>query len=1183
MDPQLPPYTHIGDHQPGESRKDHVARRISYADALALADEVQDGSTGNCELRSNKKEAEDEFTRENEQESNADGPCIVQHSQGDPLSRSVSQETEPSFSSSTKKAPSRAVFEDLPTAYLCITSGIAKSRSQNGSSSFLAAYLEEEPVPPQARLRQTNVSGNFYESEQLSPIPGPSCRLINCNTLDHTLSDEENKGSPVQHIAQEVPIDSEIQGQTAISLVSVGNQLAREFSTDTRDNESGLSTSVPSPQKSSDLDATHGAPNPPRRKTVNAVIENDMLTLANKNTTPQTTSGHNPWVAEESTVGNIYRHYASSSINGGESENSTPRQHPRSGSQAQLSPNNDMLFISQSDGEAKPSALNVRKQRRVDRLMSGPQSRPPSYALPAVPTSSLNRFPSSASQGLGQSSSYGDTRNLLEVAPRPILTVPKPTLSRSEARTDLRLQRSALDLGDTIEPSATTSSSNNPFRPSYCPQVITSRDCYVDCTYDDGQSLEVISGDRQPLEREVSNALRRASGFSVFSSGSVCTSLLEDEHFEPSASSFKRTGFNRRTTIKDTPPSEAQNSSKGSKKVASHAQGFYDERAIPLSWITPHQKNAVRVPINQKDTFPKSLPESSAEPSGLPLEHRDDSETNDIEGDSNDWETVGESRFEADFKESQGRGGLFEVSTIHRTGSSLANTSNDGMSLNDADTDDYGSTERITQHAGIIQYSGDYRQQDLNKTPTPVFPAIYREHKVNGYLAGLTRHHPPSSPFNQAPQPLQNLHTNPFRSPPPEDLSTPTARRMLFQNRNQRGRKPNHFPPSMKTVDTLDNNDTTGQRTRSISSSLTPTTVAERERTYRTLNWNAELSYPSPTLSHSKRQYLSPINPVGRPDRPSSWRHLMVFGRGDTIEGYNADGTPESTSTAPLSDPSESNWHSRMQAAGFIELRKLPEDKSSTSNGDQQPLVKRPPGAFYQGITRSQQDGNAGGSSDTQRRSTKAVPRYATPRHYPTNVLRPLSLLGNGPVTPDENESKDHLPIRNKSGRIHRSPHAPPRRLSWQQLYTEAQLQSMQEAGTADSMHDVSLVSDPRNSDQGMGDHPSRRRFYGDVAFNQRLSSWTQETSARMDRRDNKSKFSTLVLFSCALFPPLLVMFAFGRLDRLIAWWSKGELSAFEDKQKKLAQILISVWGFIIFVGLIILLVFRFAPPGTSS
>jgi hypothetical protein len=310
----------------------------------------------------------------------------------------------------------------------------------------------------------------------------------------------------------------------------------------------------------------------------------------------------------------------------------------------------------------------------------------------------------------------------------------------------------------------------------------------------------------------------------------------------------------------------------------------------------------------------------------------------------------------------------------------------------------------------------------------------------------------------------------------------------------------------------------------------------------------------------------------------------MVFGRGDKIEGYAADGTPEKEpSTLTQADSSDSNWHGQMHDKVSVELRRLPERRRLTNTREHQPLVKGPPGALYQGIARSQQNPNATDFSDTQGGSAKISSRYTSPKDYPTNALRPLSLLANYPVTPIQNENKDHLPARHQSSLMYRSPLATPRRLSWQELYTEAQLKIMQEAAGTDSWYDVSLAPNTGSMGRDMREEPTYRHLYEDPVSNQQPSLWTRESSARMDLCDKKRKLSTFVLLFCALCPPLLVLFALGHLDQFIAWWSKGELTAFEDKQKKLAQILASLWGFAIFVGIIIILVFRFVPSTSTT
>lgn len=306
----------------------------------------------------------------------------------------------------------------------------------------------------------------------------------------------------------------------------------------------------------------------------------------------------------------------------------------------------------------------------------------------------------------------------------------------------------------------------------------------------------------------------------------------------------------------------------------------------------------------------------------------------------------------------------------------------------------------------------------------------------------------------------------------------------------------------------------------------------------------------------------------------------MTYMKGQKIEGYNASGTPdEFSSTVGPNGFAEPDGY---RTEDSIELRSFSERIRSARNREHQQLVRGPPGAFYQGIARSQRDADSTSSFEASKISPKATPRYAESNNYPTNALRPLSLLGSDSLVPVEDGGPGRLHYRSGSGRVYRSPHAPPRRLSWQQLYTEAQLQSMHESATADNLQDGSLVSNTQTSGQAIRDE-SRYRDCAFPELSQQLTSWTQETSVRMDVCKRNERFSVLVLMVCAIFPPLLAIFALGRLDQVIAWWSEGALTAFENKYKKLALVLILVWGFVFFVALIIILVFRYASPTLSS
>ena len=1154
------------DGQSLDLRDGDATTRLSRSDVSEnMSHEAQDRPRDNRGPIVHQGDPDDNFKRNNERTSNT--RSSYQPSPAVSFSRSVSRETNTSLLSGSRRTPIRAVFHDLPTAYLSITSGFGRSRSQNTSGSLQEVRFEEGSISRQDSRPLSKCSGGLLELKQLPAVAAYASRLYSNNTHGRIPNDKDSEHHITRSTARVPPSDSVDHDEAAHLPAGINNTVIPPFSLDISD---GIFCSIPpslSPEQTKSPEASNGAQLSKSLMMRNVTTDNDHHKLTHQYSNPESTASLFVSVQEGGTVDNIYRHGT-----------------PRLDLDGFLSSKSSLALSSQSDGQNKPSALSVRKQRRVNRLMSGPPSQPPLYALPALPTPALtfNRFPSSKMQMLGRSSAYRNTKVRLDTTKQSSLATRKPTLSRSEGRPDLRLQNIEFGLRDDTKLSLTTSKSNNTFRLCSHPPLDMPQPSHADFIYDIDHNFENISCNRKPLEREVSQALRRVSGFSVFSNGST-SSVDRDEDIERNAPSFKFPVSHKKSSTVDTPPSEPRNFDNGAQGASTVAQWLYDDHTTPLDWATPHQPNAVCASINPKEVFPSSQLELRLASTVLPLGRRDDAAIDDPE-DMDDWETVGESRFGTEFKDSQEIGKPFQVSTIYRTGSSLANTSNDGTtSPYDVEIDEYGSTERITQHASTIQYSGDYRLQELNRSPIPNFPPRYREHKVNGYLADLTRRRTPHSPFNHVPRPLESPHANPFISPPPEDFSTPTARRMLFHKGWHRARKPNHFPPS-KTNGSRKENKVTGQDRASISSALTLTTLTERERTYRKLNWNAESPGPIPTLSHSKRQFLSPINPVGRPDRSSSWTHLMVLERGDKTEDYNPDGTPdEEPRTLTLPESTESNWNGQMQTDGCIELKRFSEHRCSTNPREHQPLVKGPPGALYQGIARSQQDTNIG-SSDAHGKSTRIPSRYSSSKDYPTNALRPLSLRANRPVAPAESENHGHLPAIHKSGYTYRSPHAPPRRLSWQQLYTEAQLKTMQEAANAERVNDTPLVSNNGTFGQiTTEEEPTYRNMHEGRAFSQSLTIWTRESSAQMDLCDKQRMFSNVALLLCVLFPPLLVLFALGKLDKMVVWWSRGEISAFADKQKKLAKILSAVWGFAFFVGFIIALVFRIVPSNPTT
>ena len=139
-----------------------------------------------------------------------------------------------------------------------------------------------------------------------------------------------------------------------------------------------------------------------------------------------------------STIGNIYKHYARSDDDcyDHDSDHRITREGVSIPSEYTKSPE-----------QLRPSALHVRKQRRVGERQIDSLGQPPDLALPDLPKPEGRRLTPSTSHGVTHSSSYGDTYNLLDISQnerhcsihRLVDGGQKASLSRSKYCGDLRL------------------------------------------------------------------------------------------------------------------------------------------------------------------------------------------------------------------------------------------------------------------------------------------------------------------------------------------------------------------------------------------------------------------------------------------------------------------------------------------------------------------------------------------------------------------------------------------------------------------------------------------------------------------------------------------------------------------------------------------------------------------------
>jgi hypothetical protein len=126
--------------------------------------------------------------------------------------------------------------------------------------------------------------------------------------------------------------------------------------------------------------------------------------------------------------------------------------------------------------------------------------------------------------------------------------------------------------------------------------------------------------DRLPLEKEVSRALRRASGYSAFSVGSIST-VHQDRHDDQASetSTYRAIKSLLRRNIEITPPSDTDSTRDSIGDKGAQTRAFFNEQAVPSTMITKQQQTVVRVPINHlsyTDTPPASPPDEYETPFG---------------------------------------------------------------------------------------------------------------------------------------------------------------------------------------------------------------------------------------------------------------------------------------------------------------------------------------------------------------------------------------------------------------------------------------------------------------------------------------------------------------------------------------------------------------------------------------
>jgi hypothetical protein len=1143
----------------------------------------------------------------------SNNPYRQNESFGKTISRSTSQEVEPP-SSNRKQTPVRAVFHDLQSAHSSITSGHARTASGRhaipANPSGPLHEVEAIPLRDFERKRGATVA-SFLQNIPLPPPPA---------ALSHARYDPDiEHNTPVPRAKSQQRLTSADKGETATLLANVKSALANLSSPTTPEANAtyGATTQWPRDNmnngKGKKMQAflvdlkENGEANPfksesqPRKTKAfglgggersSVAYPDDDFSIYHSslgeapsgslppssydNGSPGNVSHTNPYrqvrhslytpfyregesslrksASDEhpkrhsydiqratSTVGDIYKHYVHGSrINSfdSDSEDDSNEQSPLRGDIAfkasKLHRALNEVANSSSEPiatELRPSALNIRKQRRAER--SAGEGQPPGYTLSKLPNHVAPNFLLSAAQDLGRSSSYGDTRKLLD------LTQPTQSTSRRalENRTnDLKADEDDIEEDITSQfPIPNALATPNVYA---TPKVVISPADDLSAYGDDPHWEDPIM-QRQPLEREVSKALRRASGYSAYSMESISTSVLSNrEHARLERNTSKGKNFSRRFNVEATPPSDGGSLNSEHREFAAQAQAFYDRGAIPPNWITAQHQDVVRIPISHSGQLPDSPPES-------PIDRSDEAdkkeETPNEQDELNDWETVGDSAAGAMSLSRENTPGMMG-GLVNRAGSSIADISDDGTESTDAPhIDEYGSTDRIAQHPGNIQYYGDYRQRNLKKTRIPVFLPVFREHKINGYLADSNRTRPPQNFYNYNPQPLGRAHTNPFRVPPPEVMKH-------AQQPASRGRKIKLSSPS------LDTSEESADFTKSNQNLQQPPKVSRVDGQLK-FDWTEKLDDLLPEVSLASED--RPDSAVS--ELPSSWKYALELGE---REDDNTQNLSRATPSTQYTKNEDFNGHPTT---------------GGPRNQMHQPLVKGPPGAFYRDL-RSTSKHEPKGSPGKANRPAKVPVRKNSTKGYPTNTLRPLTLLAstnspsktNAPPNQSQARGPEHNNEIGNSTFIYRSPLAPPKRPSWQDLYSTDQLKGMHDAAKLDGFFE---------SQPAIGIHireNTKGNTWKHLFESPKLSPWTRDSSNIMFEARRKRTISIAVLILCNLFPPLLFLYASGYMDGLMVWWTEGDFVTFAVRQKKLAWLALTGWGLATFVGLLVFLLLFF-------
>lgn len=1032
-----------------------------------------------------------------------------------------------------KETPVRAVFNDLPTAYSSITSGNARIGLRAFSSQSTAADEEASIALQDLDPSKRPDEALFQENLPLVPYRALLPRSRSYKRGQNLTADQDNLA--VARLA--TPLEPSLPERKPSMLSSLKNAITSITSPSPshwpQDRQDGIfdhdARSLPMDEGPQDIyyvenDSIYHSSHYPsgtqggnygaggigsssyRETGRRILLSYEPGTLPPSSPPPPVgtqfykssrlaSSSTNISMPEGSTIGNIVQHYVGSEARDGEVIDVEERQGVSGRSRNHFGSQIRNQGRSPSSPINGPPGLKIPKQRKSDKRGGGP------YPQNSQAENSDNVVPNSSSYE-AQHGNQG-------------AKCAQKAGGNTKDDNGLWADVSTSDAANSTLASLPHISHINPYRYNQARNSLLRADP-GHCVYDDGHSYA-----RKPLEREVSEALRRASGYSVYSVDSVSSSLMDFGAIinygktHASQSLVKHTGSQNSKTDDHAHTGDHYG---GAHNVDKQGKDFYDESAIPSDWINSRQ--GIRIPITKNGANPVTPPNPSSADAQKASKRRSTPES-----DVNDWETVGESAFGGplydDGKDFGMLGGDF-----HRVGSSIANTSDAGTSsMQTEELEEFGSTDRITQHPGSIQYSGDYRQRDVKKlkTKVPVLMPVFHEHKVNGYLADSMRLRQPQNPiYFRSPSPLPESHKHPFNSSPPDVTQVPRPKGIL----------------------------------RSL---LTPNRSTQKEESSK-LNKVGQGSHSEWTNSYrqtgpSVSTQIHPFPFQGRDrnqDRPNSYAYVVNQAHDDTMPDLSSS---ELHMTSANSRSLEDN----------MPFHDVPQDEKQgveapQAIGKKRPVIptriepasaRRPPGALYQGL-RAVSGQHRNGSSQYDGTAKSAGKRIASKTHE-SKSLRPLSLVADRqPSTPIS--SNNHSPYVGPNEFVYRSPLAPLQHTTWENLYPVSRLFEFKERAKADGFNSSRTTFSADESER-----LARRHVYEPPRLATRKGRQGVNYYNNSSLLARKSKISWAALTVCAIFPPLLILYSLGMLDCFMAMYSGNEFYEFGKKQKKWAMIVMGV------------------------